>query len=108
MLVRSFVLFLFCGHPLDAIGTHLLRCPNDGERSAAHDDLHDAVFYIIQDAHRALVRGKMGFFPSSIPMGLGGRVYLMISEPARGHTLLDVVIADPTCVDLVSRAGVVP
>ena len=32
---------------------------------------------------------------------------LVISEPARGHTLLDVVIVDPTRVDL-ARAVVVP
>ena len=35
-------------------------------------------------------------------------MYLAISEPARGHTLLDVVIADPTRVDLVARAAAVP
>ena len=29
---------------------------------------------------------------------------LVISEHARGHTLLDVVIADPTRVDLIARA----
>ena len=33
---------------------------------------------------------------------------LVISEPGRGHTLLDVVIAVPTHVDLVARAAVVP
>ena len=40
--------------------------------------------------------------------GRGGRVDLVISEPPRGHTFLDVVIADPTRVDLVARAGDVP
>ena len=29
---------------------------------------------------------------------------LVISEPARGHTLLGVVMADPTHVDLVAGA----
>ena len=33
---------------------------------------------------------------------------LVIPEPARGHSLLDVVIADPTRVDLVTREAVVP
>ena len=33
---------------------------------------------------------------------------LVISEPQRGHTLLDVVIEDPTRVDLVTRASAVP
>ena len=54
------------------------------------------------------MREKTGFLPSSIPRGQGGRLDLVISEPARGHTLLDVVIADPTRVDLVTRAPVVP
>ena len=33
---------------------------------------------------------------------------LVISEPARGHTLLDVGIVDPTRVDLVARATIFP
>ena len=33
---------------------------------------------------------------------------LVISESARGHTSLDVVIADQTRVDLVARATIVP
>ena len=33
---------------------------------------------------------------------------LVISEPARSHTLLDVVIADPMRADLFTRAAVAP
>ena len=92
--------------PGDTLGTHLLRCSRGGERTAAHDAVRDAIEYIIRDAGRAVVREKTGFLPSSIPGGRGGRVDLVISEPARGHTLLDIVIADPTRVDLVARAAV--
>ena len=54
------------------------------------------------------MREKTEFLPSSIPGSRGGRVDLVIPEPGRGHTLLVVVIADPTRVDLVTRAAVVP
>ena len=54
------------------------------------------------------MREKTGFLPSSTLGGRGGRVNLVISEPPRNHTLLDVVIADPTRVDPVARAPGVP
>ena len=68
----------------------------------------DAIYYISEDAGRAIVREKTEFLPSSIPGSRGGRVDLVISEPARGHTLPDVVIADPMRADLVVRASIVP
>ena len=45
---------------------------------------------------------------SSPPSPLGGMHWLVISEPALDHTLLDIVIANPTRVDLVVGASVVP
>ena len=51
---------------------------------------------------------KTEFFPSSIIGGRRGRVDLVIPEPAHGHTLLDIVIADPTRVDLVAQETIVP
>ena len=93
---------------MDAFGTHLLRCSHGGGRTAAHDAVLDALYYIVRDAGRAVVRERTGFLPSAIPGDGAERVDLLIYEPASGHTLLDVVIADPTRVDLVSRAAVVP
>ena len=97
-----------CRHPMDVIRTHLLRCSHGGEHTTAHDNTCDANYYIIRDAGRVVVVEKTIFLPSSIPRARGGRVDLVISEPARGHTLLDVVIADPTRVDLFAEATVVP
>ena len=51
---------------------------------------------------------KMGFLPSAIHKSREGCVDLVISELARGHTLLDVVMVDPTSVDLVTRVAIVP
>ena len=56
----------------------------------------DTIHYIIQDAGCAVVWGKTGFLLSSILGGRGGHVDSAISELARSHTSLDVVIADST------------
>ena len=52
-----------CGHPMDALVTHLLRCSHGGERTAAHNVVCDAMYYIIRDAGRAFVRERTGFLP---------------------------------------------
>ena len=43
--------------------------------------------------------------PSLAPGGRGGRVDIVISDAAVGHTLVDVVVADPTRRDLVEHAA---
>ena len=86
----------------------MLWCSHGGERTVVHDDVCDAIYYIIRDARRAIVREKTGFLPSSIPGGRRGRGDLVISEPVCGHTLLDVIIADSTHVDIVVRTAIVP
>ena len=85
-----------------------MRCSHGGEGTAAHDAVRDAIYYIIQDAGRAVVREKTEFLPSPILGSRGGCVDLVISEPGRGHTMLIVIIADPTRVDQVTRVAVVP
>ena len=93
---------------MDALWTHLLWCSHGGERTPPHDAMRDAIYPITRDAGRAVVREKTRFLPSSILGCRRGCVDLVISEPALGHTLLDVVIANLTLVDLVSRVTVVP
>ena len=44
---------------MDALRTHLLRCSHGEERIAAHDAMRDAVYYIIQDAGRTVLRERM-------------------------------------------------
>ena len=66
---RAFCLFdhsvCTCGHPMDALETHLLRFSYGGERTAAHDAVRDAINYNIRDADRAVVLEKTEFLPSS-------------------------------------------
>ena len=62
----------------------------------------DAVYHIIRESGRHAHRERTSFLPSS---PLGGRVYIVISDAAVGHTLVDIVVADPTRRDLVKRAA---
>ena len=89
------------GHQLDPLGTHLLRCARGGERPASHDSVRDAVYHIIRESRQHAQPERTGFLPSSAPGGRGGRVDIVISDAAVGHTLVDIVVADPTRRDLV-------
>ena len=95
-----------CGHPLDPLGTHLLRSARGGERTSSHDYVRDAVYHIIRESRQHAHRERTGFLPSSAPWGRGGRVDIVILDVAAGHTLVDIVVADPTRRDLVERAAI--
>ena len=94
-----------CGHPLDLLGPHLLRCTRRGERTASHDSVRDAVYHIIRESRQHAHRERTGFLPSSAPGGREGWVDIVISDAAVGHTLVDIVVADPTRRDLVEHAA---
>ena len=67
--------------------------------------MRDAVYHIIRESHQHAQRAHTGFLPSSALGGRGGRVDIEISDAAAGHTLVDIVVADPTRRDLVERAA---
>ena len=94
-----------CGHPLDPLGTHLMRCAHGGERTSSHDSMRDAVHFIIRGSRRQAHRERTGFLPSSAPRGRGGRVDIVISDAAVGHIVVDIVVADPTRRDLAERTA---
>ena len=74
-------------------------------RTSLHDYVRDAVYHIIckscQHVHR-----ERTFLPPSAPRGRGGRVDIVISDAAVGHTLVDIIVADPARRDLVERAAI--
>ena len=65
--------------------------------------MRDAVYHIIRESRQHAHRERTGFLPSSAPGGRGGRIGIVISDGAVGHTLVDIVVADPTRHDLVER-----
>ena len=70
----------------------------------------DIVRCLLQYTRRELVvvLENTGFLSSAILNSRGGCVDLVILELVRGHTLLGVVMVDPTSVDLVTRVAIVP
>ena len=68
-----------CGHPLDPLGTHLLRYARGGERTTSHDSLRDAIYHIIREFRQHAHRERTGFLPSSVSRGRGGRVDIVTS-----------------------------
>ena len=81
-----------CGHPLDPLGTHLLRCAHGGKRTSSHDSVRDAVYHIIRESRQHAHRERTGFLPSSAPGGRGGRVDIVISDAAVGNNLVEIVV----------------
>ena len=67
--------------------------------------MRDAVYHIIRESRHHVHRERTGFLPLLAPRGRGGRVDIVISDAAVGHTLVDIVVADPTRRDLVERAA---
>ena len=93
-----------CGHPLDPLGTHLVRCAREGKRTSSHNFERDAVYHIIRESHQHAHREHTDFLPS-LPLGWRtGRVVIVISEAAVGHILVDIVVLNPIRRALVERA----
>ena len=65
----------------------------------------DAGYCIIRESRQQAHRERTNFLPSSAPGGCGGRVDIEILDAAVGHTLIGIVVADPTRRDLVVHAA---
>ena len=92
-----------CGHLMDAFGPTC--CGVHMVESEVPPTMMCAMLSTTSPSGHA---GEDEIPPSSILGGRGGCVDMVIFEHACGHTSLDIVIADPTRVDLVARARVVP
>ena len=68
--------------------------------------MRNAVYHIIRESRQQTHRERTGFLPLSALEGRGGRFDIVISDAAVGHTLDDIVVADPTRRDLVHGFGV--
>ena len=85
--------------------THLLRCARGGKLTSSHDSVRDAVYHIIRESRQQAHRERTDFLPSTAPKVRGGRVYILILDAAVGHTLVDIVVNDPSRRHLVESAA---
>ena len=82
-----------------------MRCDRAGERASSHDSVRNTVDHIIRKLRKHAHRERTRYLPSTAPGGRGGQVDIVISDAPVGHTLVDIVVAEPTRRDLVERAA---
>ena len=85
-----------CRRPLNARRVHLLRCPHGGGTTVGHDAVRDAVASIASEAGFCVGHEQRHLLPRGDPHGAHRRVDLLFTDDGGGHSLGDVVVADPT------------
>ncbi len=91
-----------CTHPFDPMGIHLLRCTHGNERMGTHDVIHNIFATIMQDVSFHVERKQLRVHPSTTFNSFHQWVdIVLIKDDIR--TLADIVITNPTRVDLLSQ-----
>ncbi|CAM6087665.1 unnamed protein product [Calypogeia fissa] len=96
-----------CGHPLDPVGTHILRCNHGSEWTATHDDLCDVLAAIARDTGYHVSTEQTHVLPAVDGIPDRRRADIVFSR-AGVWALADMVVADPTGASMVSLAAHVP
>jgi hypothetical protein len=86
------------GHTIDNLGTHLVWCPCRNEHIVAHDPLWDIVITIILESGTHVQKEVSHLFPYHIQQ----RMDILITKNNL-CTLMDVIIVDLTCTNMVQR-----
>jgi hypothetical protein len=92
-----------CTHPINPIGIHLLCCAHDGNKcTKTHDVIHD-IFAAIAQVYVSFHMGqeKLHVFPSTTSNSFGWQIDIVLTKKI--HTQADVVVVDPTWVDLLPQ-----
>jgi hypothetical protein len=92
-----------CSQPLDPMGIHLLPCVHGGERTTLHYVGRDVFVAIMKDVKFHVLWEQTHILPPLALKYLHNWVNIVLLIDIV-RTLVDVVITDPTRVDLVSRA----
>ncbi|CAM6120862.1 unnamed protein product [Calypogeia fissa] len=99
--------FCVCGHPLDPVGTHILRCSHGSERTATHDNLCDVLAAITWDTVYHVSTEQTHVLPAVDGIPDRRRVDIVFSQVGV-WALVDVVVADPMGASMVSSATHIP
>jgi len=85
------------------MGIHLFHYAHGGKRIASHDVVQDAFMSIVRNMAFHVLREQTHIFPPTSLQSSCQRVDIVLSIDGIG-TLVNVVIVDPTQVDMVSWA----
>ncbi|CAM6092536.1 unnamed protein product [Calypogeia fissa] len=96
-----------CGHPLDLVGTHILRCSHGSERTSTHHDIWDVLAAIAQDTgyHVTTEQTHVLLTVDGIP---DRRHANIVFSQAGVGALVDVVVADPMGASMVLSVAHIP
>jgi hypothetical protein len=86
-------------HPIGATSVHFLHCAHGNEHTGTHDVVHDIFVAIIQDAEFHVGWEQLHAFLSTTFHSSCQQVDIVFIKDGI-HTLADVVITDPTRMDL--------
>jgi hypothetical protein len=87
-----------CGHTNDDLGIHLLWCPCGNECKTIHDTFQDIIATIVLESRTHVKREVSHLFPCYTKR----RMDILITSN-NFHTLMDIVIVDPTRIDIVTN-----
>ncbi len=92
-----------CVHPINLMGIHLLLCAHGNEHIRTHDAICDTFAAITQDVSFHMGREQLHALPSTTFNSFCWRVDIVFTKDDI-RTLADVVIVDPSHMDLFSQS----
>ncbi len=84
------------------MGIHLLHCAYGNERMGTHDAIHDTFSTIMQDVNFHVGWKQLHALPSSTINSSCQWINIVLTKNGI-HTLANIVIADPTWMDLLRQ-----
>jgi hypothetical protein len=94
-----------CTHPIDYMGIHLLRCVHGNEHIRTHDVVHNTFATIVWDVGFHMGQKQLYVFLSNTFNSSRQQINIVLTQNGI-HTFVDIVIADPTRMDLFPRSCV--
>jgi hypothetical protein len=85
-----------CGHTIDDLRTHLLRCPYRNEHITTHNTLQDIITTIVLESGTHVQREVSHLFPHHTWWRMD--ILITIDD---FRTLMDIIITDPTRTNMV-------
>jgi hypothetical protein len=95
-----------CTQPIDLMGIHFLRCVHGIKRTRTHDVIRDTFATIVWDADFHMGRKQLYALPSTTFNSFCWWINIVVTKDGI-RTLVDVLIVDPTWVDLFFRSCVI-
>jgi hypothetical protein len=92
-----------CTHPIDYMGVHLLRCTHDNECTWTHDAICNTFVAITWDVSFHVEHKQLHVIPSTTFNSFRRRINIVFTKYGI-YTIVDIIIANPTRVDLLLQS----